>query len=156
MQHNISYTMPGKDDLITVRPRGFGQQQIRLRRHYMNMYIREAYAIFLQTLDEGERCSLDWFRKQRPDNVLLLAQTPLDQCNCIIHTNFQLKLDALGKTYASAIWDSLLCDSSANSKCWVGECVDCSMGQKLVIDKDLTAMVNYAQWRWIFVKEEEE
>ena len=148
-RHDIAYTMPGKDALITVWNKGFGRQ--RLRRHYMNMFIREAHAVFLSTLEDGQKCSLSWFRQQRPQNVLLLENTPMDTCKCIIHTNFQLKLDALGMPYENAMWDSLLCDSSPNSRCWLGECDECSSGNKLKVKRDLEAMVDYAQWEHVYV-----
>ena len=75
----------------------------------------------------------------------------MDTCKCIIHTNFQLKLDALGMPYENAMWDSLLCDSSPNSRCWLGECDECSSGNKLKVKRDLEAMVDYAQWEHVYV-----
>ena len=72
--------------------------RVKLRKHYMNMYLREAHWLFCNLGEENE-ISFAQFCKIRPPNVLLLQETPMDQCKCIIHENFFLKLEALGVPY---------------------------------------------------------
>ena len=40
------------------------------------MYLREVYAVFKETVADGECCSFSAFCKLRPKNVLLLVDTP--------------------------------------------------------------------------------
>jgi hypothetical protein len=143
--------MPGKNDLITVNTPSFGKQ--RLRKHFLNMYLREAHAMFCLVLEAAgeEKCSFSWFCKQRPRNVLLVGNTPKDQCQCIVHENFKLKLAALGVKYEQSIWDELLCDTAPNSSCWMGVCDECKHGAKLKMT-GCGDEVEYSQWKHVFVE----
>ena len=49
------------------------------------------------------------FAQFRPKNVLLLKQTPLDQCRCQVHENFIFKLSALNILYHDNFWQKSLC-----------------------------------------------
>ena len=52
----------------------------KTRTQVLFMYLREAYAVFKKTVADGEFCSFSAFRKLRPKNVLLLVDTPKEQC----------------------------------------------------------------------------
>ena len=78
----------------------FGKK--RLRKYYLTIYLRKAYAVFKDTRQEDEEmCSLSAFCKLRPKNVLLLSDTSEDNCKCQTHENLFLKLDAMGCSYDS-------------------------------------------------------
>ena len=63
------------------------------------MYLREAYAVFKETVADGEDCSFSALCKLRPKNALLLVDTPKEQFKCQIHENFFMKLGAMGCSY---------------------------------------------------------
>ena len=152
-REDIVYTMPGKDDLMTVKHPVFGKQ--RLRVHYLNMYLREAHAVF-QALepDHASNCSFAYFAKQRPKNVKLVGETPKDQCQCILHENFKLKMSALGIKYDTQLWEKLLCETQPNSNCWFNQCEECKNGRKIpsLVKKELNDLVEYSQWEFVMVK----
>ena len=74
----------------------------KLRKHFMTMCLREAHSIFCKMFDDGKGKNVISYAKfcdLRPPNALLLGDTPRDQCKCLIHENFFLKLNALGYSY---------------------------------------------------------
>ena len=75
------------------------EKKRRERKSYLTMYLREAYAVFKETVADGECCSFSAFCKLRPKHVLLLVDTPKKQCKCQIHENFFMKLKAMGCSY---------------------------------------------------------
>jgi hypothetical protein len=146
-REDIVYTMPGRNDTCVVRNPGFGKQT--LRKHYLTMFMREAYAVFCAELDAANKipCSFSHFCKQRPANVFLVGATPKDQCQCLVHENFKLQLLALGVKYDQLIWEKLLCCTRLNSDCWLGECDGCKDGLKLVVKRCGEKQVKYGQWK---------
>lgn len=123
---DVVYTMPGMNDEITVYDSG---GKVKLRKYYLTMYLREAYSLFKMENDNLE-VGFSKFCFLRPPNVLLLHETPADQCKCKIHENFILKLKALKINYSNAWWQSILCDTEQNSLCWQGQCNECKDGRK--------------------------
>ena len=108
--------MPGKRDKITVWD---DKGKHKLCKYYLTMYVKEAHAIYLETCDnEDDKCSLSTFSKLRPKNVLLLGDSPKDQCKCQTHENLFLMLEAMGCNYESSWWETVLCDITPNSLCW--------------------------------------
>ena len=107
------------------------------KRRERKYYLREAYAVFKETAVDEEGRSFSAFCKLRPKNVLLLVDTPNEQCKCQIHENFFMKLEAMGCSYDKGFWGNMLCDVSENSKCWLSECEPCRNGKKLVPTKPL-------------------
>lgn len=87
------------------------------------------------------------FCKYRPQNVLLLKETPKEQCLCEKHANFQFALDALGITYDESFWVQTLCETSQNSSCWNNTCKRCSHGKLLVAGKPLTSLTKRSLWK---------
>ena len=83
--------------------------------------------------------------------MLLLFDTPKEQCKCQIHENFFMKLDAMGCSYDNNFWGKLLCDVSENSKCWLSECESCRNGKKLVPTKPLNFETVYKQWEYVYI-----
>ena len=75
---DISYTMPGLKDEMTVWTDG---KKERLRKHYLTMFLREAFSVFDETHPEIN-LGFSTFCRLRPANVLLLKNTPEDQCKC--------------------------------------------------------------------------
>ena len=71
---DIVYTMPGKDDEMTVWD---DEGKHKLRKYYLTMYLKEAHAPYLETCEnEEDKCSLSTFCNLRPKNVLLLGDSP--------------------------------------------------------------------------------
>ena len=82
---DISYTMPRMKNEITVWEHG---KKVKLRKYYLTMFLREAYAIYKSIYSEVYQIvSFTKFCERRPANVLLLKQSPADQCKCKIHEN---------------------------------------------------------------------
>ena len=72
-----------------------GGGKTRARKYYLTMTLLEAYAVYKE--ESGNKCSFSHFANLRPKNVLLLGDTPKDQCKCQVHENVFLKLRALGQ-----------------------------------------------------------
>ena len=71
-------------------------------KHYLVMHLWEAHQLFCQlypTEGDGNIISFSKFCSLRPKNVLLTGDTRQDQCKCMIHKNFFLKLEVLGHSY---------------------------------------------------------
>lgn len=74
----------------------------KLRQHYLTMYLRDDHRPFYDLYCDEERSKVigfSTFCDLCPKNVLLLGSTPRDQCKCMIHENFFLKLNAMDITY---------------------------------------------------------
>ena len=116
------------------------------------MFLREALEVYHQTHDNP--VSFSTFCNLRPKNVLLLADSPKDQCRCLIHKNLFLKLDTIGILYDSSFWTKVLCSTDDNSNCWNSKCDDCKNGKKLVPMKLLNATTTLRQWEKVTVEKE--
>ena len=102
---DISYTMPGaKDEIVIWDSAG---KKRRKHKYCLTMYLREAYAVFKETVADGEGCSFSAICKLRPKHVLLLVDTPKEQCKCQIHENFFMKLEAMGCSYDKDFWGNV-------------------------------------------------
>ena len=83
------------------------------------MFLQEAYEICNQSLDCTNKIKFSRFCELRPRNVLLMKDSPNDQCKYIIHENLINMLKGLPITYDSnKFWHIVLCDSSLNSSYW--------------------------------------
>lgn len=109
-------------------------EKIKLRKMYLTMFLKEAYILFKQDNPEIE-IGFSTFCKLRPKNVLLMHQTPSDQCKCLTCENFFLKLRALNIDYQE-FWKTYLCNDSLDSSCWKGFCSNCCAGKKLETSVD--------------------
>ena len=116
------------------------------------MFLREALEVYHQTQDNP--VSFSTFCNLRPKNVLLLTDSPKDQCRCLIHKNLFLKLDTIGILYDSSFWTKVLCSTDDNSNCWNFKCDDCKNGKKLVPVKLLNATTTLRQWEKVTVEKE--
>lgn len=85
----------------------------RLRKHFLTMFLWEAFAVFKQTHPSAS-LGFSTFCRLRPAHVLLLKNTPKDQCKCKTHENFRMKLNVLnsGILNEKDCWQSILCNSS--------------------------------------------
>ena len=71
---DIVYTIPGKGDEMTVWD---DNGKHKLQKYYLTMYLKEAYAIFLESCEnEVDKCSVSTFCNLNPKNVLLLGNSP--------------------------------------------------------------------------------
>lgn len=125
---DIVWTAPGMKDEITLWEGGVKR---KLRKYFLTMYLREAFEIFKSSFPDinigfSKFCSL------RPKNVLLLKDTPRDQCKCMKHENFINMLSGLNLSYSNSFWENILCDSNdLCGICWKGKCEMCCEGKKL-------------------------
>ena len=74
---DISYMMPGAKDEILIWD--LAGKKRREHKYCLTMYLREAYAVFKETVAGVEDSSFSAFCKLRPKTVLLLADTPKEQ-----------------------------------------------------------------------------
>ena len=116
------------------------------RKHYMTMFLREAYAIF-KVVHPEVQVGFSKFCECRPQNVLLLHDSPRDQCRCKIHENLILRLKGLRIQYQSdTFWPLVLCDPTPNSSCWRQKCTDCSGGKKFTMDIEPETNITWREW----------
>ncbi|KAJ8038387.1 hypothetical protein HOLleu_15805 [Holothuria leucospilota] len=124
MHMDIAYTAPGMKDEVTVWEKGI---KTKKRKFYLTMYLKEAYAIYSERFPVYP-ISFSAFAKLRPLNVLLMKDTPADQCKCMQHENFTLGLAGLGINYGNDWLQNILCDAeNLHGQCWKGECADCGI-----------------------------
>lgn len=141
---DIVYTMPGLKDEMVVWEKG---EKKKMRKYYLTVFLREAYAIYKETVTEDKLVGFSKFCSLRPKNVLLLKNTPMDQCKCKHHENFRLMLKALKVNYDGGWWDNVLCNSnSLQSQCWLGNCNVCKDGQLCKFDIDPGSTVFWKKW----------
>lgn len=141
---DIVYAMPGINDQMTVWENGI---KTRLRKHYLVMFLREAFALF-QQCHPNVAVGLSKFCSLRPKNVLLLKHQAADHCKCQIHENFMYKLKGLGICYDDEFWQTVLCDGSYgdfSSLCWRGECEVCT-GCSLFVEGSNEKNVCWKEW----------
>ena len=141
--------MPGSNDVITVWD---DSGKKKLRKYYLTMLLREAHKAHCQTQDNPVPFSI--FCNLCPKNVLLLADSPKNQCRCLIHENLFLKLDVMGISYDFYFWTKVLCSTDDISNCWNSKCNDCKNGKKLVPMNLLNAMSTLKQWEKVTVEKE--
>lgn len=150
---NIVYTTPGMQDEMAYW--GNGKKET-LRKYYLMMPLKEVYALFCERYP-GVKIGLSKFSSLRPVNVLLMKNCPLDQCKCIHHENFRLKLSALGVTVDSNFWSGVLCnDKNLSSECWNNLCENCKSGQKIFADDGTGGESSYSVtwYEWIKIQKE--
>ena len=131
---DIVYICPGLKDEVTVWIDG---KKEKLRKCYMTMFLREAYSLF-HDMHPDVKTGFSTFCKQRPQNVLLLHETPADQCKCLKCENFFLQLGSLQIQYDNSFWANSLCNDSLTSECWQGDCGNCKEGQQIPVSSDVT------------------
>lgn len=138
---DISYQCAGMKESMCCWEKG---KKITLRKFYLTMYLREAYAVFKDAYPDM-KVSFTVFKDERPANVLLMKDTPSYQCLCKIHENFLLKLKGINMNYDSSFWNTVLCDST-NSNCWNGTCLNCKGGKNIPTNVDPTKNIQWQQW----------
>ena len=79
--------MPGLNDLITVWD---DSGKKKLRKYYLTMFSRDVHEVYYQAQDNP--VSLSTFCDLHPKNAFLLADSPKNQCRCLMHENVFLKL----------------------------------------------------------------
>lgn len=139
---DIVYTTPGVKDEMVVWENG---QKKRLRKYYLTMFLREVYAIYkssvIKPLSFSKFCSI------RPKNVLLLKDTPIDQCRCKIHENFSMMLIAVQIKYDDQWWKNILCNNEDYlAACWKGNCIVCQNGKLFCSNNDMSFPVIWKEW----------
>ena len=104
---DITYTAPGMvDEMVVYEATG----KKRLRKYYLTLHLKEAYALYQEVCSPELKCCRSLFCALRPKNVLLMGDSPQDQCKCQVHKNFYMKLEAMGVNYDNIFWDSILCN----------------------------------------------
>lgn len=145
-RNDISYTAPGMKDEMVIWEDG---QKVKRRKYFLTMFLREAYAVFKASHDDF-KIGFSKFCDLRPRNVLLLKDTPLDQCKCKIHENFRLLLKGACIAYDNSWWETQLCETEdLCSNHWLGECISCNSENKLkqhLSGRDFSEQCTWYQW----------
>ena len=119
--------MPGKGDEMTIWTE---EGRKRVWKYFVTMYLKEAYALYLESCEkDDDKRSFSTFCNFSLKNVLLLDESPKQQCKCQIHENLFLKL------HEKDWWNTMLCNSTPNSNCWKNMCKECIDGKKLSLPK---------------------
>ena len=85
---DIIYTVPDMKGEMTIWVNSVKSKE---RKHYMMMFLREAYAIF-KVVHPEVQVGFSKFSECRLQNVMLFHDSPRDQCRCKIHDNIILRL----------------------------------------------------------------
>lgn len=139
---DIVYTCPGMKDCMVVWENG---EKNTLQKHYMTMFLKEAFAVFKEENPEI-KIGFTKFCSLRPKNVLLMKNTPSEQCKCKVHENFIMKLKGLKISYSQKFWHDYLCDTSLKSRCWKNACDNCMNLKKMNISEDMAKAVIWKEW----------
>lgn len=81
----ITYQAPGKSDVVSVK---VNNTKILMQKRYMIMSINEAYEIYCNEIDLADQIGRSKFFQLRPQNVIVVRDTPHNVCVCQIHANF--------------------------------------------------------------------
>ena len=145
LRSDIVYTSPNMKDVITVTEKG---EKERKQKCYLTLYLREVYELF-KIENPDVSVSFSKFCKLRPKHVVLLKNTPADQCKCQVHENFRLRLAGLNINYTGAWWKSVLClPENFNSACWKNECETCKNGKLIHDDIDISVTDETRWFEW--------
>ena len=94
--------------ILSTLPLGWGLCHCIWRwKKTTTMFLREAFSVFKTRYHEIS-ISFTAFWKLKPKNILLLKNTPMDQCKCKVHENFIYKLSALKINYHDNFWEECL------------------------------------------------
>lgn len=146
----ITRKLPGKKDYVTVKVDGVSNQ---LQKQVMLMTLTEAHLEFKKMFPERS-ISFSKFAKLRPNNVVLINDTPPNSCCCIYCENMMLLFDAI-KSYLpahiksiSTLMISVVCDID-NFSCMRGTCESCcSVTSALegLFDSDQGSAIKLLRW----------
>ena len=128
---DMSRWTPGKQEYITLKDEK--GEKMKLQKRYLQMTCGELYALFKAENPEI-KVGKSIFYGLRPKNVLLSSNTPHNTCNCKVHGNIFLYLEALHNsskriipTYTQEFPNSLVCED-ANHACYFNNCEACRDG----------------------------
>ena len=65
--------MPGKGDEMTIWTE---EGRKRVWKYFLTIYLKEAYALYLESCEKDAKCSFSTFCNFHPKNVLLLDESP--------------------------------------------------------------------------------
>ena len=74
-----------------------GKKQ-KVTKYLLTMFMKEAYALF-KSDNPDVTVGFSKFSDLRPENVMLMKDTPLYQCKCETHENYLEKIIAAGLKY---------------------------------------------------------
>ena len=125
--------MPDMRDEITSWENGTKKHKTK---YYLTMFLQEAYKISTE-LPVSDKGKFSKFCDLHPKNVLLLKQSPADQCKCKIHENLINNLKLLSILhYSGSFWDDALCNNTTNSQYWQWNCEICADDKKVIVNID--------------------
>lgn len=140
--------MPGLKDEITIRENGTEKQ----RKYYLTMFLREVYKSNTE-LPVSDKVKFYKFCDLCSKKLLLLKQSHVDKCKCIIHKSFINKLKAQSILYdSSSFWDTVFCKNTTNWQCWQENCDDCADSKNGIMNIDPGKNVLCKEWKYIDIK----
>lgn len=124
----VSRLMPGTLDCIKIKnPDGTTQE---IQKHIMITSIRNAWVEYNKTFPE-QKCSLVYFQKLRPKNVMKKSDSKYFSCMCIHCENFQLLSQSFSpyflndKSYSPSDLINTLCCDRNHFDCCSNDCDKC-------------------------------
>lgn len=152
-QSDIVYTAPGQKDEMTIWVKG---ERKRVRKYYLMLHLKEAHFLFKEKYPDYQ-IGYSKFCSLRPENVLFIKDTPVNQCKCFKHENFEMMLNGLKLKYNHRFLGKFLCSETVDknqvlqSDCWRNECENCRDGNLLTMDSvdpmfTAETRVNWNQW----------
>jgi hypothetical protein len=153
---NISRTMPGKKDFVSIRQ---GEKRVQVQKRLVLSNLKEVYHAFKVEFP-NEKVGFSKFAECRPRNCVLAGASGTHSvCVCTIHQNVKLmlqgvKLSSLSGTSLVNYHDCLiqiLCNPPSPN-CYLGSCAACPgidvLRDNLValLDENLIDNVTFKQW----------
>lgn len=146
----ITRKLPGKKDYVTVKVDGVSNQ---VQKQVMLMTLTEAHLEFKKIFPERS-ISFSKFAKLRPNNVVLMNDTPPNSCCCIYCENMKLLFDSI-KCHLpaqiksiSTLVSSVVCDID-NFSCMRGTCKSCGNVTSALegfFDSDQGSAIKLLRW----------
>ena len=151
LRSDVVWTSPSvKDEMTLWDDSG---KKYKLRKYYLEMTVDEAFALFKKE-NPNEKIGRSKFYELKPKNVLLMKDSPADQCKCAVHETYRMllvpfKIETTNKDF----WTNILCNTSdLKNSCWKNQCEDCKDGIKLLQwvrqNKATGGMVDSSKVKW--------
>lgn len=144
-RNDITYQTPGKSDVISVKIEG---KRTIMQKRYMIMTLGEAYRVYCNEIG-NEQVGKSKFCELRPQNIMVVADTPHTVCVCQFHSNFNNLCSSLKSLHGfpKDLLTELCCDLS-NESCMISQCKNCETNVEDVLPLLFDYEVNIFWKKW--------
>lgn len=151
LRDDLSYQTPGISDVMSIRD-PYTHKRVLCNKRYMIMSISEAYEMYKNEQDEHSLVYKTKFYELRPQNVLVVSDTPNNVCVCLKHSNFNLLCkslkNVLGFPLSSKKLIEDMCCDVFDEDCMNNKCTNCQTDLRdiLPILFEYNTYIYWNQW----------